>query len=102
MRLLAQEPNPLNVLDIRELDYIPIHFEKLRLKSELYYGSEKVELIKRWIYNNLSSRFCMVQDLEILDNKIEQIYILGFEDASESSFFSLACPVLASQDIKIV
>jgi len=37
-----------------------------------------------------------------LDNKIEQVYILGFEDPSESSFFSLACPVLASQELKIV
>ena len=68
----------------------------------MYYGTEKIEEVKRWIYNNLSSRFCIVQDLEILDNKIEQVYILGFEDPSESSFFSLACPVLASQELKIV
>ena len=102
MRLLAQEPNPLNILDIRELDYVPTHFEKIKLKCEMYYGTEKIEEVKRWIYKNLSSRFCIVQDLEILDNKIEQVYILGFEDPSESSFFSLACPVLASQELKIV
>ena len=54
MRLLAQDPNPLNILDIRELDYVPTHFEKIKLKCEMYYGTEKIEEEVRLIWKLLN------------------------------------------------
>jgi len=102
MRLLVQDPNPLNVLDIRELDTMPIHFEKLSLKIESWNYTNTIDNIRDWIYNNLNGRFAIIQDLYLVDNKMENVYQIGFEDASEVSYFSLACSVLATDQVKIV
>lgn len=103
MRLLIDDPNPLNVLGIRELKFMPKHFEQMSLYFGTFWSVEKnIDEIRRWIYNNLSGRFCIIQNLEIIDNQMEPVYQIGFEEPSEKSFFCLGCSVLADHDIKIV
>ena len=102
MKLLIQDPNPLNILDIRRLDYIPKHFEEIKIHIDTFLDHGVVESIDSWIYNNLNGRYSVVQDLDLLDNQSKTIYKIGFEDSSEVSYFSLACPVLAEPTVKIV
>jgi hypothetical protein len=103
MRLLIDNPNPLNVLDMRELDFCPESFQVITIQFEHLWNIHKIlDSCRSWIYNNLSGRYCIFEDLKIVDNKLETVYQIGFEEASESTMFSLGCPVLHGHDIKLV
>lgn len=102
MRLLHDEPNPLNVLGARQMDYCPEHFGKIKVLFAGWLAGNSVDLCERWIYNNLSGRFCSVENLELVDNKLETVHCFGFEEESESTMFSLGCPVLYGQDVKLL
>jgi len=82
--------NPLNVLDIRELDFPPTLFEYLVLDTNL----KKIDVLRDWIYENLKYRFYIGTTLCIENNQIVTKIRLGFEDPKESSFFILSCPFL--------
>lgn len=85
--------NPLNVLDIRYVQKIPKHFTSIMVELSC---DEKT--IKRWIYNNLSSRFNVVKDLVVLDNNLmTELTKISFEDKRESSLFILKCPYLENR-----
>lgn len=45
--------------------------------------------IKTWIYVNLLSRFCVIENH---NNRLARTITVGFEDPSELSIFNLACP----------
>jgi len=102
MKLLVDEPNPNNVLEIRELNFCPKNWTKIKLGNNSWNFKNDVELIRKWIYNNLHGRFCIVQDLDVINNKMESIIQIGFEEASESTMFSLACSHLHDRDINII
>jgi hypothetical protein len=103
MRLLHDEPNPLNVLGLRELNFMPKHFDQIELTTDQVWSFEKhLDDIRRWIYNSLSGRFAIVHDLGIVDNKLESICKIGFEQSSEKSYFCLGCSVLHDHDLKII
>ena len=74
------EINPLNVLEQRQLTWLPEHFECVEIS-----GSNTMEINKlsQWIYSNLKSRFCVVNTLNY--NTI----VFGFEDGAEASYFAL-------------
>jgi hypothetical protein len=94
MRLLHSEPNPLNVLEMRELNFCPSNWTTIRLSTTNWLVSSVLDDIRNWIYNNLSGRFCIITDVEIVDGKMEIVNKIGFEEASESTMFSLGCSVL--------
>ena len=50
MKLLVQDPNPLNILGIRELDTMPIHFEKIDVRITTWRIDNVADDIKNWIY----------------------------------------------------
>ena len=102
MKLLMQDPNPLNILGIRELDTMPIHFEKIDVRITTWRVDNVTDDIKNWIYNNLDGRFSVVPNLKIIDNKLENICQIGFEKGSELSYFSLACSVLSDDECEVV
>lgn len=102
MKLLMNGPNPLNVLDIREVETMPIHFQKINVKISSWHGERTVNEIRNWIYNNLDGRFAVTEMLHLIDNKLENVYQIGFEKGSELSYFSLACSVLADDQVIIV
>jgi hypothetical protein len=80
--------NPLNVLDIRKLDRIPVHFSKIKLGTVSF----DIREIDEWINDRCSGRYS-VQSIPTLDNgKMKNIIFAGFEEEKEITYFMLACP----------
>lgn len=89
MALTKGTVNPLNVLGLRKLDWVPEHFTKISVKTT------ELDNMSNWIYNNLNGRFAIARSLKIDDNnKMVETHNLGFEDPAELTMFSLACPYL--------
>lgn len=90
MTLKRGAVNPLNVLQQRKLEYIPVHFEVMRIAN-----IQLVEKIDQWIYQNLNSRYSVVikQGLD-KNRKIVNMCEIGIEDPKELTMFGLACPLL--------
>ena len=87
------EYNHLDLIGERELDWLPPHFSKYKLPSEVaWYES----LIRQWIRINTKGRFYMLKipKINLTDNKLINLLELGFEDHSEMTYFMLACPHL--------
>jgi hypothetical protein len=85
--------NPLNILDLREVD-IPISlFSFITVDTH----PKKIFEIRSWIYENLKHRF-YIKEVMTVDstNQIVTKIRIGFEDAKEISFFLLSCSVLNS------
>lgn len=96
------DPNPLNVLGLREVKTMPIHFQKINVKCNSWRRDSTISDIQDWIYNNLDGRFAITEMLHLVDNKLENVYQIGFEKGAELSYFSLACSVLADDQVEIV
>ena len=94
MRFLHDEPNPLNVLELRELNFCPKSWTTVNINAHNWMANRIIDESRNWIYNNLSGRFCIISDVEIVNNKLEIVHKIGFEEASESTMFSLGCSVL--------
>lgn len=90
MALIRGTVNPLNVLGIRKLSFIPQHFAKTYTEN-----LRNIHSIDDWIYTNLNSRYC-IKKSHMLDknNKITEMCEIGMEDAKELTMFSLGCPYL--------
>lgn len=78
------EPNSLSVLNMRRLDFCPIHFQKMTFDLIV---TEKV--ISDWLYENTDGRFFSGQ---IVVNDKQLTYCVGFENHSEASYFALLLP----------
>jgi len=103
MRLLIDDPNPYNVLEIRKLRFIPKHFTVIKVHHEqTYWTNNLLTSLDKWIYNNCSGRYSIIEDLDIVDNKVEKVIKIGFENASESSYFSLGCSELTGQEVRVL
>ena len=91
MSLLKRDINPLNVLDMRRVSFIPPHFSCMTIDIPNYW-SETHKKIDQWIYENLNSRYCLTTT-QVLnsDRKIVIKYILGIEDPKELTLFTLNC-----------
>jgi hypothetical protein len=90
MSLTKGSVNPLNVLGVRRLSYMPKHFARMTINDEL--NSDRIDA---WVYQNLDSRYTIVKSLKIdSNNKMIEIQELGVEDAKELTILSLSCPYL--------
>jgi hypothetical protein len=90
MSLLKGSVNPLNVLGVRRLSYMPKHFARMTINDQL--NSDRIDA---WVYQNLDSRYAIVKSLKIdSNNKMIEIQELGVEDAKELTILSLSCPYL--------
>jgi hypothetical protein len=90
MSLIKGSVNPLNVLGVRRLRYMPKHFARMTINNEL--NSDRIDA---WVYQNLDSRYAIVKSLKIdSNNKMIEIQELGVEDAKELTILSLSCPYL--------
>lgn len=90
MSLIKGSVNPLNVLGVRRLSYMPKHFARMTINDEL--NSDRIDA---WVYQNLDSRYAVVKSLKIdSNNKMIEIQELGVEDAKELTILSLSCPYL--------
>jgi hypothetical protein len=90
MSLIKGSVNPLNVLGVRRLSYMPKHFARMTINDEL--NSDRIDA---WVYQNLDSRYTIIKSLKIdSNNKMIEIQELGVEDAKELTILSLSCPYL--------
>jgi hypothetical protein len=90
MSLIKGSVNPLNVLGVRRLSYMPKHFARMTINDEL--NSDRID---SWVYQNLDSRYTIIKSLKIdSNNKMIEIQELGVEDAKELTILSLSCPYL--------
>lgn len=90
------EINPLNVHDLRRLDWCPPHFERIILDQ-----MSDPKVLTDWIYENLEGRFYLGPiDVKVSDHtdlRSDKKYfnrqtLIAFELASEGSYFSLCLP----------
>ncbi len=71
------EVNPLNVFDLREVPYVPLHFKLITFTLLI----DKTTL-RRWIYEQFQGRFC-------IEPMKKALVCVGFEDHSEAMMFAL-------------
>jgi hypothetical protein len=84
--------SPLDLFDKRRLDWMPVHFKKVKI-SHLA-SSEK---INEWIRYRLEGRYCLINNPDIdREEKTKIATFVGFEDEKEITYFMLACPYLRS------
>ena len=94
MSLAKGTINPLNVLELRKLEYIPEHFTRMSIT-----GAD-VDAVNSWVYGNLNGRYAIARSLKLDENnKMIETQDLGFEDPAEITMFSLACPYLHNRRI---
>jgi hypothetical protein len=89
--LKLKEPNALNFFEVRKANLPPPYFEYILLPTR--YNLEQ-SLVK-WIEQNLKGRFYVGKTVAVSNsNGIENMTKVGFEEAKELSYFTLACPYL--------
>lgn len=101
-----REINPLNVLNQRNVDYIPDHFTvidyNVGMENAYQAPNKMISTISDWIFNKLDGRFhvinCGIVQNKTNANEMHYLIRIGFEQAEESTFFSLAYPSPESQD----
>lgn len=89
--MLKNKPNALNFFGIRRVEVPMRHFDYIVLPQK--YNLEAS--LDNWIVKNLKGRYYINTTLSVgavngLDTKLK----VGFEDAKELSYFTLACPHL--------
>lgn len=90
MSLSRGEVNPLSVLKLRKLNFIPEHFAKLSIDKNI-----DIKLLDHWINYNLNSRYALTKNLTLDQNKkMVEVVEVGIEDPKELTFLSLGCPYL--------
>jgi hypothetical protein len=83
--------NPKDFFGIRRLEFEAPHLSYI--DTPISYNIE--EAIKRWIEENLKSRYYIGRTVSLTtENKLENQIRIGFEDPKELSYFALACPLL--------
>lgn len=90
MPLNRGEVNPLGVLGMRKVSFIPEHFKSVTLDQWC-----DVRMIEFWINYNLNGRYAIKNKLVIdKDNKLIEVTEIGLEDPKEILLFSLGCPYI--------
>lgn len=81
--------NPLDVLKIRKVETMPVHFAKMKLHD--WYTLE----IEEWIKDKLQGRYSITRlaNIDSTDSLKLDMFV-GFEDHKEMTYFMLACPHL--------
>jgi hypothetical protein len=87
MSLSRSELNPLSVLGLRRLDFIPQHFSRITISKNI-----DIRLLDHWINFNLNSRYSLQRTI-VLDKqrKMAEVIEIGIEDPKEILMLSLGC-----------
>ena len=87
MSLSRNEVNPLSVLGIRRLSFIPNHFTKVKI------GICDIKNLDQWINYHLNSRYAIRKTLALDNgNKTVEMIEVGLEDPREITMLTLGCP----------
>lgn len=94
MSLKRNEINPLSVLGLRKLTFIPEHFSVLEISYKI-----DTKLLDQWIQFNLNSRYALQNGYSLDENKkITNVIKIGIEDPKELTMLSLGCNLLHKKD----
>ena len=86
--LKHNEPNPLNIHGLRQVNHCPPHFTTVYFDLSV---SEKD--LTDWLYENLEGRFYSGQvDVRQESGKYARQQCIAFEQSSEASYFALFLP----------
>jgi hypothetical protein len=90
MSLNRGDVNPLSVLKMRKLSFIPKHFTKIIITRDL-----NIKIVDHWINYNLNSRYAIKKTFGLdSNNKLVESIEIGLEDPKEISMLTLGCPHL--------
>jgi hypothetical protein len=93
MALNRNEVNPLSVLGVRKLSFIPEHFSKISIDNK-----SDIKLLDQWINYHLNSRYALKKTFEINETKkIAETIEIGIEDPKELLMLTLGCPYVHKQ-----
>ena len=88
MSLNRGEVNPLSVLGLRKLSFIPAHFTKISVDQYV-----NANLLDHWINYNLNSRYAIKKQYVVdASNKMVEMLEIGLEDPKEAIMLTLGCP----------
>jgi hypothetical protein len=91
MALSRGEINPLSVLKLRKLSFIPNHFARITIKVP----ETDTKILDQWINYNLNSRYAIKKTFTLdSSNKMIEVLEIGMEDPKEITMFSLGCPYI--------
>jgi hypothetical protein len=90
MSLNRGQINPLGILNLRRLEFIPNHFSKIKVKSS------NIKLLTQWINYNLNSRYAIKKayKTDFRTNHSVETFEIGMEDPYEITMLILGCPHL--------
>lgn len=87
MSLNRGEVNPLSVLKLRKLSFIPSHFTKISIDLT------DVKMLDHWINYHLNSRYAIKKTFSLDANKkMVEVIEVGLEDPRELTMLTLGCP----------
>jgi hypothetical protein len=87
MALSRGEVNPLGVLKLRKLGFIPEHFTKIAIDLT------DIKLLDHWINYHLNSRYAIRRTFSLDQNKkMVEVIEIGLEDPREVTMLTLGCP----------
>ena len=82
--------DPLGVLKLKKLNFIPEHFTKITVSTTV-----DDKLLSQWIEYNLNSRYAIRRTIVIdSQNRINEVIELGLENPKELLLLTLSCPHL--------
>jgi hypothetical protein len=89
MALSRGEVNPLGILKLRKLSFIPEHFSKLQVDLV------DIKLLDHWINYHLNSRYAIKKTIALDQNKkMVEVIEIGIEDSREITMLTLGCPYI--------
>ena len=89
MALSRNEVNPLGVLKLRKLSFIPEHFAKISVELN------DIKLLDHWINYHLNSRYAIKKTFSLDANKkMVEVIEIGLEDPKEILMLTLGCPYI--------
>jgi len=82
--------NPLNVFNLRKLNWMPKHFSKASVVHFI-----DIKELENWIEYNLESRYFLKKSVFITDkNRFSEHLIIGVEDPKELTYLMIGCSLL--------
>jgi hypothetical protein len=80
--------NPLNVLGIRKINFMPDTFHKIQMPENYI----TTEFLEHWIEYNLNSRYSITR-ITVLDTYgLCEKVVVGFEDEKDLTVFCISYP----------
>lgn len=80
--------NPLNILGIRKVTFMPKHFVKVEVDS---LNTRRIikGYVESWIKQRLEGRYAIIETTTVENNTRTDKTVFGFEVPSEASYFAL-------------